>query len=745
MGNYQTTPTSYQRKALSLSNLVYDAPRTGLSSMYSVVANYAQNNTTVNDVNARLMTKYDGMDLPDPTEAPKPSWNKGLPEAIINDYALLQYRGPYLSPGVSGKELASAYSDYFSQSAGGGKLVPPEFLGNPTARQIINFFADDRNNARASFSPSDFIYCKYYQKIPNNQMIVLRRFANPVSDNIYNGQRLYLKTKNADGGGNDNQATDKVTVASSNVDIYVADESLRNRINNVLTSQEGAQGLDEEIKNLIEMQQSVNSKKGAAAADPSGTPEGIGLASLSQPDIARAITYFGEATGNKLEEILKFTYGFTWKTQTADIYEQSVAGRTTSAESTPLYKKMGKFQFLADALVGNSPQGKLAARISRETGATDIDYVGTTMKNYVIGPVNVIHKNTIQDRGLNFEQKMTITFEYELRSFNMINPRVAMMDIMANLLILTYNRANFWGGAHRFYGSSGYNAEPFGDYSKLQKGDYMGFFNSVKGTLQKKLSNDFGISIKDGKISPANGDWAKTFLNGAAKILNQFMGNFLGDLATSAFGTGPGPLVMPALVSGAPHGEWHVTLGNPIYPIAMIGNLHLESSTLSFNGPLGKDDFPSGLKLEVTLFHGKPRDRDDFESMFNGGTGRLYATGKSYGKYEKSAPTSKPAAGTPSSKQTAQGKSPLTGGNAGNTSAQALKNFANGVGTAQDLQALQNAAAQQLLKATVSIQQAADNGKSKAINAYSRYQPSVQQSSEAALQALDNVRLNVIS
>ena len=745
MGNYQTTPTSYTRKSLSLSNVVYDAPRSGLSSMFSVVANYAQSNTTVNDVNARLSTSYGATDLPDPTEAPKPAWNKGLPEAIINDYALLQYRGPYLSPGVSGKEFAAAYSDYFSQEGGGGKLVPPQFLGNPTARQIINFFSDDKNNARTSFSPADFIYCKYYQKIPNNQMIVLRRFASPVSDNIYNGQRMYLKKKDAAAGDSQTQDVDKLSIASKNMDIYVADEALRNRINNILTSEQGEAGLDEEIKNLIEMQQSVNEKKSGAAADPAtGTPEGIGLASLSQPDIARAITYFGETTSNKLEEILKFTYGLTWKTQTSDMETTSIAGRTTSAESTPLYKKMGKFQFLSDALVGNSPQGKLAARISRETGATDIDYVGTTMKNYVIGPINVISQNTIQDRGLKFEQKMNITFEYELRSFNMVNPRVAMMDIMANLLILTYNRANFWGGAHRFYGSSGYNAEPFGDYSKLQKGDYMGFFNSVKGTIQKKLSNDFGISVKDGKISPANGDWAKTFLNGAAKILNQFMGNFLGDLATSAFGTGPAPLALPALISGAPHGEWHVTLGNPIYPIAMIGNLHLDSSTLSFVGPLGKDDFPSGLKLECSLFHGKPRDRDDFESMFNGGTGRLYATGKSYDPGKNAAP-GQASSGSPSNKQTAQGNSPANGGNAGNDSVQALKKFATGTGSGQDLQTLQNAAAQQLLKASKEIQQIQSNANSKAVRAYSRYQPSVTQSSEAALQALDNVRLNVIS
>jgi hypothetical protein len=222
------------------------------------------------------------------------------------------------------------------------------------------------------------------------------------------------------------------------------------------------------------------------------------------------------------------------------------------------------------------------------------------------------------------------------------------------------------------------------------------------------------------------------------------MGNFLGDIATSAFGTGPAPLALPALVSGAPHGEWHLTLGNPIYPMAMIGNLHLDTSTLSFTGPLGKDDFPSGLKLTCSLFHGKPRDKDDFESMFNGGTGRFYATGKSFDP-KKGETASKASSGSPSNKQSSLGNSPANGGNTGGSSVQALKKFAQGTGTAQDLQILQNASAQQLLKASKSIQETRDKAGSKAINAFSRYQPSVKQSSEAALQALDNVRLNVIS
>lgn len=744
MGNFQSIPQNYTRKTFSLSDAVYGSQGASLST---IISNFTQNFTTVSDVNARMSTRYDGMDKPDPTEAPKPAWEKGLPEAIVNDYSLLQYRGPYLSPGVSGKDLANAYSDYFASNPGGQKLVPPEYLGNPTARQIIDFFSDGRNNARASFSPADFIYCKYYQKIPNNQMIVLRRFPNPVSDNIYNGQRMYVKkkgaTKTTASAQQSSDDTDRISVGSSGVNIYVPDEQLRSRINSILSSQAGADGLDQEIKDLVDMSQAVKASK-ASTTDPSGTPEGLGLASLSQPDIARAITYFGEVAGNKMEDILSFTYGFNWKDQKADIYEQQItSSNTASAETTPLYQKMGKFQFLADAMTGNSPQGKLAARISRETGANSIDYVGVTMQNYVLGPINVIDKNTIRDRGLNFEQDIKLVFEYELRSFNMVNPRVAMMDIIANLLVLTYNRGNFWGGAHRFYGSSGYNAEPFGDYSKLQKGDYMGFFNSVKSTIQNKLSNDFGITIKGGKITPANGDWTKTFLNAASKLINQALGNFLGDIASSAFGSGPAPIVMPALISGSPHGDWHLTLGNPIYPIAMIGNLNLKSSTLSLVGPLGKDDFPSGIKLEVELAHGKPRDKDDFESMFNGGTGRLYATGKSY---SPKTTTSIASSGSSANKQKSQPTSPLNGGNAGTDAASAIQRFTNGRGTAQDLQALQKAVVQQIMKSTKAAQDAmVTNNQTKAIKAYSRYQPSVQQGQESALLALDSVRLNVSS
>jgi hypothetical protein len=75
---------------------------------------------------------------------------------------------------------------------------------------------------------------------------------------------------------------------------------------------------------------------------------------------------------------------------------------------------------------------------------------------------------------------------------------------------------------------------------------------------------------------------------------------------------------------GTPIGEWHLTVGNPMNPIAMIGNLICESVTIDFSDKLGPDDFPAELTATYTLKHARDRERGEIESMFNRGDGRLY-------------------------------------------------------------------------------------------------------------------------
>jgi hypothetical protein len=533
-------------------------PGTKVISLYDAVASLNSS------------TWYDTLQEPDAATAPKGT--RSLPSSIANTFALFQYKGMHLPTGVQGSDLQKMYSDtYNGQTDSYRKLVGGKPAENPTVPQILEWFESNSDYNKQLFDATDFIFCKYYRKIPNNYMITLRRFSTPTADNIYNN------------------------------------------IINTMT--------EDERKKKAEQRSNQTAKANANTSGPSGESMNV-----SRPDIARAITWMGETTGNKIEEVMKFTFGFNYKEQTGSIQAIDVSQQGgASAQSTSAYNKFlgAGGRALYDTVSGVSQKSKWAGLIGNETGANSIDWIGETYTNYVLGPINVINKNSIRDTGLEFEQKISLNFEYELKSFNHINPRVAMLDTMANLLALTYNNARFWGGAHRFYGSSGYVVPPFGDYSKMQSGDMGGFIKSVVKNVSERTMTAFGISNTGGKW---NFDVNK-LKDTAMSWLNNLAGDALGGFLKDSFGSGNQAIAVPALVSGDPHGCWHMTVGNPLNPILMVGNLHLESSDLSFVGPLGRDDFPTGMKLTCTLKHAKPRDKTDFESMFNAGQGRLYATG----------------------------------------------------------------------------------------------------------------------
>ena len=79
-----------------------------------------------------------------------------------------------------------------------------------------------------------------------------------------------------------------------------------------------------------------------------------------------------------------------------------------------------------------------------------------------------------------------------------------------------------------------------------------------------------------------------------------------------------------SLLSPAPVGFWHLTIGNPKAPILEVGNLICTNTEIEHSGPLGLDDFPTGIRVKVTLEHGSPRDIMGIEQMYNRGDTRLY-------------------------------------------------------------------------------------------------------------------------
>lgn len=315
-----------------------------------------------------------------------------------------------------------------------------------------------------------------------------------------------------------------------------------------------------------------------------------------QPDIARAITWMSPSLGNELKSIFSFSTGYNWKDVEAQV--QDVQGRTDRGK---IGNRISGSPLLTAIEAGANGYDAVSAARKREQGA-GYDPMQTTYPNHVYGPLNVIKSMMIRDRGINFDKEFTLNFYYDLKAYGNVSPRAAFMDTLANLLVLTTNNAPFWGGATRGV-SNGMTGKPFGDLAKLQSGDYSGFLGGIVdqfADMGKNIWND----VKSGN----------------SKVLNNIIGGGLMEL----FGSKQGATVLQAFLTGDPTGQWHVTIGNPLNPAMVIGNLGLQSANFEFDGPLGYEDFPTKLKLTVTLKPGRPRDKTEIESMFNSGKSRLY-------------------------------------------------------------------------------------------------------------------------
>ena len=112
-------------------------------------------------------------------------------------------------------------------------------------------------------------------------------------------------------------------------------------------------------------------------------------------------------------------------------------------------------------------------------------------ENKILGPVNVIKKMMMREQGIEFDQKFSIIFEYEMRSIDGINEKAAFLDLLMNVLMVTYNRAEFWGGAKRFVGGKRVSNPIAGQdgMDALARGDWGGFLG--------KLADGFSSSIID--------------------------------------------------------------------------------------------------------------------------------------------------------------------------------------------------------------------------------------------------------
>lgn len=358
--------------------------------------------------------------------------------------------------------------------------------------------------------------------------------------------------------------------------------------------------------------------------DKRNYPEIAGMESELQqhlPDIGRLITWMG-TPGNEMGNILKYTYGVDWEDMEAKIEDvnmgdeeggklASIFNMANSNYRTNVQKGLAGTNYLGKSFMDKMLGGEGATNPSYSLSTWNSMYDSTK----IYGPIDVINKTKRRKPGLNFEQKFQLTFDYELRSYYGVNGKAAMTDLLGNILATTYTHGNFWGGERRFVGAMQDNI--FANLPIFKLAD-SGGLNNPGAVLDA-----FVDSIHQGASAFTNGVKGETTIEKIKNLAKDIGGMLLGGMLNKL--GRPHKVPMASLLSDAPVGCWHLTIGNPKSPIIEIGNLVCTGSEIEHYGPLGLDDFPTGLRVKVNLEHAKPRDIMGIEQMYGRGDTRIYS------------------------------------------------------------------------------------------------------------------------
>lgn len=475
----------------------------------------------------------------------------------------------YLFYGTLGGENDFINSYYLSERTEFSRKISSLASKNPSSKYLVsgeNVIGGDS----APYNWSDFLFCKYYGRIPNNYMITLRRYATPMQDNL--------------------SLPDSVKDSS-----------------------------------LYEL-------------------DGVGK------PVAQAVTWFGGDTDNSLSSILGFSAGinFTPREQSETLnqvgmdkgFESSLLGRLISdAESSVTSEADSPFTdaliAVASLIQGVTDEGEanitdafLQYQLRESASQPD-----GPLSDFIYVNVDTVDKMMVRERGLSFDQEdISINFHYNLSSLGEVNSKASFMDLFANLLSIGTNYGSFLKPDYRYDNNFPAIGFPGGEEGLIA------FYNSPLTFFKEFISNG---SLSEEALNEAQAQSREIGINDSSQIAG--MGDFL-NLVGMDEETDPNVLeaadrafklvfredyikniqMNQSFLTGAPTGEWHLVVGNPMNPIAMVGNLVCTSMKISFGEKLGPDDFPTEILATYNLRHARDRDKGEIESMFNRGQGRLY-------------------------------------------------------------------------------------------------------------------------
>jgi hypothetical protein len=243
--------------------------------------------------------------------------------------------------------------------------------------------------------------------------------------------------------------------------------------------------------------------------------------------------------------------------------------------------------------------------------------------------------------GLKCDISIKMVCEYEQKFISGIDPTIAWMDIMNNILSFGTSNSDNYGLSTTFKA----NIERWTDgQSGIQKllDDIIGAITGIFEGFKKDVEDLVKKLIPDAKPSEpaepakektqkqkqadiekqrtATLDPLKKTLNNAIAAINKTIEKYRIELMGIA-----------NALSGAPSTPWHITIGNPLRPVFCSGDMYISDTiSLKLGSTLAFNDLPSTIKAEFTLKNARPLGMQEIMAKFNTGYLRTVNTRKDF-------------------------------------------------------------------------------------------------------------------
>jgi hypothetical protein len=214
--------------------------------------------------------------------------------------------------------------------------------------------------------------------------------------------------------------------------------------------------------------------------------------------------------------------------------------------------------------------------------------------------------------GLKCDITIKMVCEYEQKFISGIDPTIAWMDIMNNVLSFGTSNSSNYGLSEAFAKKlNEYTSDP----SQILT-DVIGGIKSAFTELAKKVKEAVGIA-KAGTTT--NEDDKGALIADAGNLLNKLFEASEEAIRKTVEKYKIEIMGIAHALSGMPSTPWHVTIGNPLRPIFCSGDMLSESVSVKLGSTLSFNDLPSNIKVEFTLKNARPLGMQDILAKFNTG------------------------------------------------------------------------------------------------------------------------------